>query len=256
MISQADTYALPEYMSPSSLATFDQCPLKFKYYRLDRLEQVPSEPAIIGSFVHEVIEYLYLLPSEDRTLAAARTIARQKWEETWEGEYHTIPNPSPINEFRWKVWWLIENYFAMEDPTSIEPTGIEDEIRGELNGVPMLGLIDRWSMEDHQIVVSDYKTGKKPRPRYEWEKQKQITIYGILLGNELDREVKRAELIYLKPGKFARYNMDPEVVDRVTEEVTDTWTQVQVACKTGKFETRTGPLCNWCDYKAICPEWN
>ena len=82
---------------------------------------------------------------------------------------------STQNQFRWKAWWCVENYFKLEDPTSFEAKGIEEKVSGDI-GVPIFGIIDRWSLEDDKLVISDYKTGKKPRPRYEWEKQMQIIL--------------------------------------------------------------------------------
>jgi putative RecB family exonuclease len=248
-------YEYPKYMSPSSISTFQQCPLKFKFSRLDKLPSESTEAQVLGSFVHEVLEELFKLSRVDRTEVSARRLARELWTSKWAEEFKDLGKSCDENEFRWKAWWCLENYFAMEDPTLFDAAGIEAKMEGEINGVPLLGIIDRWSIEDNKIVISDYKTGKKPRPQYEWEKKMQITIYSILLKEQTGMDIERAELLYVKSGQFAKYNVDEDLENAVRVEVRNTWDQVTSMCDSGEFETRTGPLCNWCDYKSICPEW-
>ena len=51
-------YALPKYLSPSSIGTFNQCPMRYKYAKLDKIPEPSTEPQILGSFVHEILEDL------------------------------------------------------------------------------------------------------------------------------------------------------------------------------------------------------
>ena len=249
-------YEFPKYMSPSSISTFQQCPLKYKYAKLDRLPSVSTEPQVLGSFVHEVLEELFKLPAEERTEKSASGLAKSLWESKWADEYFGLDDrDDDPNNFKWKAWWCIENYFGMEDPTKFDAEGIEAKMDGDIDGVPIFGIIDRYTIEDGKLVISDYKTGKKPRKQYEWEKKMQITIYSILLKEMTGMDVKRAELLYVKSGQFARYDVDEELENAVRVEVRNTWDQVKSMCESGEFETRTGPLCNWCDYQHICPEF-
>ena len=62
-------------------------------------------------------------------------------------------------------------------------------------------------------------------------------------------------LLYLKSGQFAKYKVTDELVGRVSQDVKNTWDELVVSCESGEFETRTGPLCNWCNFKPICPAW-
>ena len=249
------SYEHPAYMSPSSISTFQQCPLKYKFSRLDKLPSESTEAQVLGSFVHEVLEELFKVDRFERTETAARKFARDLWNAKWSEEFRTLKQKCAENEFRWKSWWCIENYFGMEDPTAFDASGIEAQMQGDIDGVPIFGIIDRWSVEDGKIVISDYKTGKKPRPQYAWEKKMQITIYSILLKEQTGMDIERAELLYVKSGQFARYEVDNKLETAVRVEVKNTWDQMTSMCDSGEFETRTGPLCNWCDYKSICPAW-
>jgi len=249
-------YSEPEYMSPSSIGTFNQCPMRYKFSKLDRLPEPSTDPQILGSYVHEVLEELFKLPREERTMQNAGRIAKELYSSTWQEEFKSLDKVAcDENTFRWRVRWCLENYFELEDPTSFDAAGIEARMSGDIDGVPIYGIIDRWTIEDDKMVVSDYKTGKKPRPQYEWEKKMQIMIYSILLEKETGMETKHAELIYLKSPSVAVYHPTKKIVDSVKATIRQTWDEVTTSCSTGEFETRTGPLCNWCNYKRICPAW-
>ena len=248
-------YSHPPYLSPSSISTFQQCPLKFRFYKLDRLPTESTEPQHLGNFVHEILEDLFRLPRHERTAATARRLARDLWDGNWASKFHALKDKGDDKAFRWKAWSCVENYLMMEDPTSFDADGIEAKMDGTIDGVPLYGIIDRYTVENGKLVVSDYKTGKKPRKQYEWEKKMQLAIYCLLLQEQTGLEVERAELLYLKTGEFARYELDEELVDAVRVEVRRTWDEVTASCDSGVFETRTGPLCDWCDFQSVCPEF-
>jgi len=255
-VSDLELYATPEYMSPSSIGTFNQCPMRYKFAKLDRISEPSTEPQVLGSFVHEILEELFKLDAKDRNESSARQIGKGLWNHSWSQEFANLPDQvSTENEFRWKAWWCVENYFALEDPTSFDAVGIEQKVNGDIDGVPIFGIIDRWTLEDGKMVISDYKTGKKPKPRYEWEKQMQIMIYSILLEQMTEYEVKEAELIYLKFPSKAVYKPTEKVISNVKANIVQTWDELVTSCSTGVFETRTGPLCNWCSFKGMCPAW-
>ena len=69
----------PAHLSPSSLSTFEQCPLKFKYSKIDLIPDASWKEAMLGNFVHDVLEVLYSLPQNERTVQNARIIATDCW---------------------------------------------------------------------------------------------------------------------------------------------------------------------------------
>ena len=249
-------YTLPSYLSPSSVGTFNQCPLRYKFSKLDKIPEPSTEAQVVGSFVHEVLELMFQLDESNRTLGSARSIAKQLWEDKWCNEYDTLISKSPENEFRWKVWWCIENYFKVEDPSSFTPSGLETKVDGSIEGVPIFGIVDRWSVNDSgKLVVSDYKTGKKPKPQYSLDKKLQIIIYVELLEAMTGMVAELGELIYLKSPAKVTYEANEENRNLVKTTLVKTWEELSSSCSSGVFEYRTGPLCNWCHYQSICPAW-
>lgn len=250
--------ARPQYLSPSSIGTFQQCPLRYRYSRIDRLPEPSTEAQVLGSMAHEVLELLMALPADERTLATARTILLAQWEAKWNAEAIDLGlGDYDRHMFRWRVWRCIEAYFGLEDPTALELAGIECKLEATLEGVPVLGILDRWHYaSDGTAVISDYKTGKVSRKPYDAEKRFQLMVYVTLAETLLDVTVSRAELIYLK-GRGARvgYEPTPELREEVRTTLRTVWDGVQGACETGNFEARTSRLCDWCSYKGTCPAW-
>lgn len=62
----------------------------------------------------------------------------------------------------------------------------------------------------------------------------------------------RTQLLYLKDGRTLTYDPVPADVDATTAELESIWSAIRGAIDTG-FQPQTGPLCNWCHFKEICP---
>lgn len=255
--TQGQVLAPPEYLSPSSIFTFRQCPLKFKYTRIDKLEDPPGIEAFCGSFVHEILELLYKQPADDRSEGAARQIAASLWPKWRDEAAHLLRTEKQERAFRWQAWWAVENLFKLEDPSTADLVGIEDYVDGEIGGVKVRGVVDRWTRHGDAIVIGDYKTGKTPKPKYRSDKFIQLLIYAILLANREDAEVDRVELLYLKHGDRLEMKPNPDLLCQTEEVVTSTAVGIQNRCDAGEFEPVPSILCDWCAFKTtICPYWN
>lgn len=249
---------VPEYLSPSSIGTFQTCPLKFKFSRIDRLIDPPTEATVLGNFVHSTLEALFALPPDDRTLAQAKILMRDVWEREW-GEQAAVVlkfDSGALREFRWKAWWCVENYFALEDPSSFEPSGVETAVDGPIGAARVKGFIDRWDHDENgTIVISDYKTGKTPRPQWADDKFQQLFIYAALLADQTGDTVSTVKLLYLKDGTVLSRPVTEESLSAVTSTIQNVHNSVVEYCAAGEFPATKNKLCDWCSYKSMCPVW-
>jgi len=240
------------------MGTFEQCPQKFKFAKLELLPDEPSEATLLGNFVHEVLEHLYALEQNERTELMAKHLAKTIWHENgWEDR--VIPwiprSPDSLRKFRWSAWWCIENLWKVEDPQSIEPNGIEYELNGELGGVRLKGFIDRFSANGDYLVISDYKTGKTPRKQWMAGKFLQLQIYASLVEELEIGKCNTLELLYLKDGVRLSSSFNANDKQKTVEYVQKVKTNLDISCETGVFPTQKSILCDWCAYKTICPAW-
>lgn len=247
----------PSYLSASSISTWEQCPQRYKYSRIDSLPEPETESQVMGIFVHEVLENLYQLPSDQRTTANAQQMSRAIWAKGWIERLMALGlTEKQMREFRWKSWWCIENLWMVEDPTKLSPLGLESEYNVEvLPGINIRGFVDRITEHGDGTKITDYKTGKFPRPAYMDQKWFQLLLYKVVVERTIGKKVNEVELIYLKDGRSigrkTTANDDQVTLDRVAT----VHKEIQDALVSGEFPTKVSRLCDWCHYKTICPAW-
>lgn len=248
------TLVPPPHLSPSSISTFQQCPLKFKYSKIDGMTEPPTVHTLLGNFVHEILEHLYELPADKRTLDSARVLARDSWETT----YGVQAKDMHLSErdFRWRAWWCVENLWKIEDPQNVELAGVETQILGECDGVNIKGFIDRFEKySDGTLFIGDYKTGKIPRPQYLDDKFTQLIIYALMLEIMGVGKTKKVGLIYLAGPEVKTKEITEHHLETTRVMIKKTKITIDRYCEEEVFPTKPSKLCNWCHFKKICPEW-
>jgi RecB family exonuclease len=158
-------YSLPPTLSPSRVSAFTECALAFRFASLDRLPEPPAPHLTRGTLVHLALERLFVLPPAERTpeqagpcLDAAVAALRDDGEFTGLG-LDTEGEAAFVADAR----RLVDRYFTMEDPTAVHAVGLEVQLRADVGGVQLTGIIDRLDRtHDGGFVVVDYKTGAAP----------------------------------------------------------------------------------------------
>ena len=220
------------------------------------MKEDPTEATLMGNFVHDVLEDLYNLSSDLRTLSQAKVIARYQWESNWGQKISEWVPSNRLNTVRWNAWWCIENLWGLEDPQSVSPEGCETEVNVSIGGVNVKGFVDRWSRNDSgNIIVTDYKSGKTPLPKYREQKYTQLIIYALALEQMGFGKVDEIELLFLKDGdRLSKKVVDEDSVS-VMNLIVNTRKQIDERCQSGEFEAKPSRLCDWCSFKPICPYW-
>ena len=244
----------PNYVSPSSAGTFRQCRRRWQFRYIEHRPDPPGIPALVGTFVHRVLEDLLHLPTVDRTVETARKLARAIWPEVQDHEAYVALglDADAGRGVRWQAWRLVEAYFAMEDPADVDVVQREQRIECELDGVPFVGIVDRVERLDDALVVTDYKTGRAPSPRYEADRLRQVLLYAAGL-DEIGQRPASARLMYIGT-RSVECAVTPEAMAEVRVELAGTWADMTTAIGQETFEPTVGPLCNWCPYSPDCPE--
>ena len=245
----------PPRLSPSGAGTFEQCPRRWRFRYVDRLPDPPGEAAVAGSFAHRVLELLMQRQPEERTVDTAKTIARQEWPETeTHDDYVALGfGAAEGKQFRWKAWLAIEGLWALEDPKRVAVKATEQDIEADLGGVPFRGIVDRLDEEGDGLVVTDYKSGRAPSPRYRRGRLDQVLLYAAAVKEATGEMPVRARLLYLGQRPVGIDVTEAEL-DGVVGKLAGTWSAINTACTSDEFEPRTGPLCGWCPYVDQCPE--
>ncbi|NOX28457.1 MAG: PD-(D/E)XK nuclease family protein [Actinobacteria bacterium] len=242
------------FLSPSGASTFRQCARRWRFRYVDKLPDPPGVPALVGTFVHRVLEELLAADGADRTVDHAKLIARAVWPEIEENPafIDLALEPEAGRRVRWDAWRLVEGYFGLEDPVAVDVVEREQRLECDLDGVPFVGVVDLVERRDGRQVVTDYKTGKAPSQRFQDDRLHQVQLYAAALG-AMGQPVERARLLYVRSR-----SIDTDVTDTSTGEAVEklqtTWSDIHVAENTDEFAPTVGPLCNWCPYQPQCSE--
>ena len=248
-------------LSPSRAADFKQCPLLFRFRTIDKLDGPPSPAAARGTLVHEVLEHLFELPAAERTPEAALALLQPRWASLVEErpELATmIEDDESLDEDGWfaAAGALVERWFTLENPQWLEPAERELYVETEVDGLTLRGYVDRLDIApDGAMRVVDYKTGRSPREAFEGKALFQMKFYALVLWRQRGTIPKQLQLVYLGNGEIVRYEPDEHDLLGLERNVRAVWDAIVRASDTGDWRPRVSKLCDWCDFKELCPEW-
>jgi len=245
-------------LSPSRAGDFMTCPLLFRFRTIDRLPQAPSSAATRGTVVHAVLERLFDLPAVERTVQAAAALLRPEWERLLAVE----PEVAELfeDETALAAWLssaqdLLAAYFALEDPSRLEPARREELVQTVLpSGLRLRGIVDRVDVApDGAVRVVDYKTGRAPGEAFESRALFQMRFYALVLWRMTGVVPALLQLMYLSDREVLRWSPDEEDLLATERKLLALWAAVERATEERDFRPSPSRLCRWCDHQALCP---
>lgn len=246
-------------LSPSRAGDFMTCPLLYRFRVVDRIPEKPSPAAVRGTVVHQVLEDLFDLPAAERTVERATSMLPAAWEQVQSDEVDLaaalFDSPEEAQEWLASAVPLVESYFRLENPTTLEPA--ERELRVETtleDGLVLRGFVDRLDRNaagDTRVV--DYKTGKSPGEGYEQKALFQMRFYALVLWRATGVVPRQLQLLYLGDEQVLRHSPDEDELLATERKVTALWAAIRRAHETGEWRPSPSRLCDWCDHKVRCP---
>jgi putative RecB family exonuclease len=223
-----------------------------------------SLAALKGRFVHKVMEYLFQLPADERTLEAARSFLDHSYDEEFTAELisQLANQPSPDLLRRTMLAEadvMLRSYFdggVGEDPTAVIARGTETLVEETVNGVPLRGIIDRLDQVGDHLEIVDYKTGKVPKSPTTDSTFTNAQIYAILCEERFSERPKSIRLLYLAHNTTLPCEVTNESVDLQIANVTDAWADILRRFEANSWDpsTTVAPWqCRWCDFRTHCP---
>jgi putative RecB family exonuclease len=260
----APTPRLPS-LSPSRAADFKTCPLLYRYRTIDRIPELPTLDQARGTLVHAVLEKLFDLPAEQRSLGAAAAMVVPQWERLRAdqpllgdlfGESPEVADTEPVfGQFVESAAELLGGYFAVEDPTRLQPAERECLVEAVVDDELLIrGYIDRLDVSPAgDLRVVDYKTGGAPREAFEARALFQLKFYALVLWRTRGVVPRSLRLIYLKDAEACDYSPDAEELTRFERTLVALWRAIDKATQERDFRPKPGRLCDWCAHHSRCP---
>jgi putative RecB family exonuclease len=256
-------------LSPSRAADFMTCPLLYRFRVVDRIPARPTLAATRGTVVHAVLERLFDLPANDRTLERAAALVEPEWERLLAAdpglaELFSAAEPDSPRPAATLVEWLAQarellgRYFELEDPRRLEPARREFYVEAALDsGLVLRGYVDRLDVTaSGDMRVVDYKTARAPREAFEAKALFQMRFYALVLWRLHGRVPRLLQLLYLGSGEALRYQPDEADLRATERKLHALWRAIRRAMDTGDWRPSPSRLCDWCEHReSLCPAW-
>ncbi len=210
----------------------------------------------MGRFVHFILESIFALPPHERV--AERT-----------GDFLELATTTILTDdvradlgltesqhqnFLREGEQIAKNYFAMEDATTRNVEGIEQRLNVEINGVPLVGILDRLDREDDgSLTIVDYKTGRAPNPNYLSSVFANTELYAAMCQEALQETPQRIRLFYVGAGEIVERPVTAVVVEARRKAAASAWSSITTYYADGHFPARPSTTtCRFCAYKNLC----
>lgn len=234
-------------LSASSLKTYDDCPLKFKF---QKVLMIPGEPKTffsLGTTAHSIIELLTKMKMDG--IEPSMETAMEILEKSWSPEVYSSKKHE--EEDRERILAHLENYLEWENNNPNTPVEIEMKFETVIHETPFTGYIDRLEeTPSGGYTVVDYKTSKNPISKNAAAKDIQLNLYALAVREMTGRLPEKVSLLYLESGKTVDYIPDNNSISAFLDEANALLNRIFA----GDFEPKESYDCRYCDYRILCGE--
>ncbi len=253
---------MPVY-SHSRLSAFENCPLQYRYRYIDDIRtDFESIEAFMGKRVHETLEVLYsdLDKARGGGVEGAVGAFHRLWERGLTPAVQVIRPDMTAEDYRAIGERCVRTYWEESYPFRIDPAaiiGLELKVEIALDKAHqyrMVGYVDRAQRAGPGIIeIHDYKTSASLPREGSLHYDRQLPLYEMGLRQRFP-ETSEVRLIwhFLAHAKTFVQSRTREQLDRIRRSCI---ALIQTVENARDFPSKKGPLCAWCSYQEICPEW-
>jgi putative RecB family exonuclease len=247
---------VPSY-SHSKLAAYQQCPQKYKFRYIDEIPPpIRSIELHLGTTVHSALEKLYADAKQGQvtSLDDLLTFFQDKWDEDYSPQMRIVRFKTTARTYLEMGRQMLKDYHWTFHPFTQSTTlELEEKFIFPLSeGQDIRGIIDRLAKsKDGTLEIHDYKTSRRLPTMEQVATDAQLSLYEIAIRHRWP-ETQQISLIwhYLAFDKEIKITKTPQQLDTVKRNTLDLIRRIEA---TTSFPTRVSALCDWCEYKEICP---
>lgn len=247
---------MPSY-SHSKLAAYQQCRQKYKFRYVDDIPSpIRSIELHLGTTVHSALEKLHAGARDGQILSGDEFLAffQQKWDESFSSELRIVRSGTTAQTYLDMGKKMLAAYHKSFHPFTQSTTlGLEEEFLFPLSeNHDIRGIIDRLARNaDGSLEIHDYKTSRRLPNSAQISSDVQLALYEIAIRHRWP-DAGNISLIwhYLAFDKEIKITKTPQQLETVKRNALGLIQRIEAATS---FPVNITPLCDWCEYKEICP---
>ncbi len=232
-------------LSYSSINTYETCPAKFKFQYEDRLPQARSPALSFGDSLHRALRAFH-----DRPVPVAPPVDEllELLEACWVSD--GFGTESEEQMYREHGRQVLAQYHRENADAYRIPAALEFRFQIDLDGIALSGVIDRLDrIPGGGYEIIDYKTNRRLPPQSRIDQDLQLSIYHLAAKEIWGIEPERLTLYFLLPGQRMTTVRTPTDLEDLRRRIGIVAERIGA----GMFEPRQNPLCDWCEFQALCP---
>lgn len=258
---QLDLPGMPQRLfacTPSRLASFTDCPRRYRMTYVDRPQPGRGPPWAhnsVGAAVHLALRQWWDLPRARRTPAAAAALLDAVW--LRDG----FRDDEQCERVRRVARDWVTAYTGALDPGA-EPPGLERTVAATTARLAVSGRVDRIDRRDGELVVVDYKTGRWIPDEEDARGSQALALYVLGARRTFRANCRRVELHHVPSGTTAAFEHTEQSLARHVGRAEDTAADILRAAMASAaggsddeaYRPQPGSQCGWCDFRRHCPE--
>ncbi len=241
---------LPDKFSFSQIATFQKCPLEYKYLYYLRLPTKGSHYLSFGSTIHAVLEkYLEtytqaqnmpqpdLFQTETKVELPPEKLLSELYSQLWIDDWYKSKEQK--DQYRARGQTILKTFYKATTDSRPQPKLIEQPFTlklGDRQQYQFNGKIDRADQTDHGLMIIDYKTSEKAPSKTDKEGIDQLRIYQLAVEEFFGQKVAGLQYWYLVPNEVVAVPLGTtEELTKLKNNLTATIEQIREAVKYDYF---------------------
>ena len=248
--------------TPSRLATFG-CPRRYRFTYLDRPTPPRGAPwgrNTVGAVAHLALAQWWSLPRAHRTPDEGASLVERNWQ-PYGFRDDRQSNEACAVTADWVRDYLADRATSGVDP-AVDPAGVERTVATRTETLTVSGRVDRIDDRGDELVVVDYKTGRRPLDPDDAGGSSALALYVLGVRRTLRRACRRVELHHLPTGTVAAFEHTEATLAQHLEQAERTARDIVTATDSlaagadadATFPAAPSASCSWCDFRAACPE--
>jgi DNA helicase-2/ATP-dependent DNA helicase PcrA len=231
-------------LSASAVERYERCPLSFKLGREWNLPEEPGANMQFGSAMHLALLAYFDSVRKGRPMFIDEVVGY------FRDEFQKAKIDDPVQRQLYECDGCKQLKEFLQSPAAT-PRGtvafVERWFKCEIAGTRVTGRIDRVDEDADGYVIVDYKTGN-PKSQKIADDSLQLSIYAMSMGP--GKPVKTLIFQNLEDNSTVETTRAPEDLRKSEARIA----AVAAGIAAGQFAAKVGRHCNWCAYRAICPE--